>query len=147
MNQKNKKSDNSKERKVQYNAIVTAEILFVLLPFIVIGIISFHKGDVSRIFSIPEWSLASAILVGQTIVKLISGLLAKPREIVWEKVALLLAILIVLVLVPSLIVLTLVMISEEVPLWLILFQVSVFFLSVFLFYKYSSVGGVNMWPL
>ncbi|PWB55996.1 MAG: hypothetical protein C3F13_02745 [Anaerolineales bacterium] len=122
--------------------LIIAELLFIILPFIVIGIISFSKGEFSAFFRIPEWSLASSILVGQTIVKLISGLVSKPRKIAWENTALILSIIIVLILVPVLIILSLIMTTDTPSAWLVIAQIIYFFLSATLFYAGGSIGQI-----
>jgi len=38
----------------------SSELLFVLLPFLVIAIVLSHKGSLATIFFLPEWSLVSA---------------------------------------------------------------------------------------
>ncbi len=74
--------DVSKEgkRKVEYDGKqviynMASESLFVLLPFIVIAMTLSHRGQLRLLFTLPEWSIVSAVIVGQTIVRLVSLLL------------------------------------------------------------------------
>jgi hypothetical protein len=134
-----KKGGNQKEIRVRARSLINAELLFILLPFIVVGIIFSSKGEFSNFIRAPEWSLASSILIGQSIVKLISGLLSKPRKVIWEKTAELISVMIVILLVPTLIILFLIMTTEIPSIGLIVAQFIFFFTSVLLFYY---VGGL-----
>ena len=49
-----------------------SELLFVFLPFIVIAITLAHQGELGSILSIPEWSIVTAVITGQAIVKFAS---------------------------------------------------------------------------
>src|SRR5437868_3723695 len=97
-------------------ASALAESLFIILPLIVLTIVLLQKGkSVRDLFASPEWSFAGAILMGQTMVKLIYGVYAtKRRGVNAEWVAVTVAGIIVLGLVPSLIVLSL-MLTLEAP--------------------------------
>lgn len=69
--------------------LITGELFFVLLPFLISGVISIYKQQPQSIFANSELSLAATILSGQTLVKLTGGLLKyladKPtNKIIWE---------------------------------------------------------------
>jgi len=117
-------------RKIIYNII--SETLFVLLPFIVIGMTIGHRGQLHLLFTLPEWSIVSAVIVGQTIVRAVSVLLNReiPRK---EGFVLFIAALLVLLLVPVLILLAIVLTSDTVSLSLEIVQTLFFALSLIAF--------------
>ena len=123
--------------------IIGAEVLFVLLPFIVIGIVLFDEGHLSKVLYKSEWSFAGAILIGQTLVKLFSGFLSisgRYRSIEWQKISLAITLLFVLGLVPSLIVLTLVLKSEPPSTGLVIMQLILFSLGLIVFILFGWLG-------
>jgi hypothetical protein len=118
---------------------MAAEGLFVVLPLIVLTIVLIQKGKGARnLFGSPEWSFAGAILMGQTVVKLVYAISSVKRGRIKsaEFMQLLAAVIIVLGLVPSLIILSLVLTSEAPSTGLIWFQILLFVLGllVFLFF-------------
>jgi Zn-dependent protease with chaperone function len=58
---------------------ILTEFLFVVAPFIVLLIIYLGQGRGRAIWAAPDWSLASAVLYGQTMVKLMAGVTASRR--------------------------------------------------------------------
>jgi len=116
--------------------VVAAEALFILLPFVVIGIVLWHKGDLARFPYMPEWAIAAAILVGLALVRFTTGLFqagAEIRALAWERVMLVFSGVIIFALVPSLLVLALVLVSSAVSLYLALGQVALFVMGLALF--------------
>ena len=98
-------------RRAKVNALIllSSEFLFVVLPLLVVFIVLWVRGRTSEILTTPEWSFAAAVLVGQTLVRVVNFStfsFVRPR---WERIVLTVAILIVLGLVPALIVLGLVL--------------------------------------
>jgi len=89
-----------------------SEVLFVILPLIVLTIIFLFKSRASEIMASPEWSFGASVLFGQGIVKLVGGLSAR-GGMHGARVGLFCAIILVLGLVPSLVVLSLILISEH----------------------------------
>jgi|GEM_PF-1779493 len=132
------------KRRHQNNAysILGAEFLFILLPFIVSGIVFSHKGDYSRLLYMPEWSLAASVLIGQSLVKFISGMLANKDVYTarWERVAFGISFLIVVGLVPSLIILSLVLAAGVPSLGLIIAQLVIFPFGVVVFFAFGAGG-------
>ena len=127
-------------------AILGAEFLFILLPFIVSAIVFSYKGDYSKLLRIPEWSLAASVLIGQSLVKFISGMLANrdSYKAHWERVALAVSFLIVLGLVPSLIILCLVLLDGLASTGLMISQVFIFALAVAAFFAFGAGGEALM---
>lgn len=127
-------------------AILGAEFMFILLPFIVSGIIFSYKGDYSKILGMHEWSLAASVLIGQSLVKFISGMLANKGVYTahWERVALAISFIIVAGLVPSLIVLSLVLVDGVHSRGLAIAQVGIFVLAVVVFFAFGAGGEALM---
>jgi hypothetical protein len=118
----------------------TSELLFVILPFIVIAIILGHRGELKIIFFLPEWSIVSAVIVGQSVIKLVSMVLGR-KKVIKESILLILSVLIVLWLVPILVILSIVLIADKdkVSCTLALTQAIMFFVSIAVFWWTSFV--------
>lgn len=120
---------------------VIAELLFVILPFIVLTIVvAYRSQGVIHLLTVPDWSLGAAVLIGQSIVKLVAGVTADGRQRPWERTALLVSVLIVLLLVPSLVVLALMQIAENPPTWMVVLQLLLFFAGAVTFLMFGTVG-------
>ena len=139
------------------------ELLFTLLPFIVLLMVTAAKtGQVQEILAESEWSFAAAILFGQTIVRIVGGvthedIAGNARS---ENVVLTIAMLIVLGLVPSMVIMTMVLLqSPHVQSWLGAAQVLLFLVAVAFFVSmtaaikevelqgsYSKRNGIRGWP-
>jgi hypothetical protein len=113
----------------------TSELLFVVLPFIVIAITLGHLGAFRTFLYIPEWSIVSAVIAGQSIVKFAS--LTMGRRVDKEFVVLWLSVLLVCLLVPVLITLAIVLTSVEVSISLAVAQAILFILSAGAFWTAS----------
>jgi hypothetical protein len=106
-------------------------LLFVLLPFIVIAVVLGHRSQIYSVFYIPEWSLASALIIGQSVVKFTSMTVGQGEYA--QRVGLIIACMIVLGLVPCLVVLTFVLTSGLVSTGLATAQVVFFVVGAALF--------------
>ena len=123
--------------------LVAAELAFLLGPFVVIGFAYFYKGDLHDVLYTPYWSIASAVLIGQALVRFIVRMLqsnAHDPSIAWERVTLVFSLLIVLVLIPSLVVLLLVLISTQPSTYLAVAQLILFVLA---FSLYLVLGWIS----
>jgi len=90
----------------------------------------------------PEWSLAASLLIGQSIVKFISGMIAN-RDVYaaqWERVALGTAFLIVIGLVPCLIILSLVLVNQAPSVGLTVAQFVTFVFGIVVFFAFGAGG-------
>jgi ABC-type polysaccharide transport system permease subunit len=127
-------------------SLVGAEFLFILLPFVVSGIVFSYRGEFSRLLYMPEWSLAASVLVGQALVKFISGMLANSGKytVHWERIALAISFLIVLCLVPSLIILSLVLSADAPSRGLAIAQLVMFVIGVGVFFVFGGGGEALM---
>jgi hypothetical protein len=136
------KVQKKKERYTRAILGASSEILFVILPFIVIGITLAHRSEFRTILFIPEWSIVSAVIVGQAIVKVASAVLGR-TNIVKEGVVLILSILLVCLLVPILIILAIGLTSVTISLSLALTQTLLFLLSISVFWFASWIENMN----
>ena len=126
----------AQDKDIAQNVLVggITEIMFVGLPLLVLTIVLIYKGQTAEILASPEWSFAAAVLFGQGVVKLV-GTLSEKGGMHGERVALLCTIILVLGLVPSLVVLSLILLSDHPVPWLIDLQIVliIFALVSFLF--------------
>jgi hypothetical protein len=118
------------EKKADQRAFYPAftELLFVLLPFIVIAFTLGYRGEIRTILFLPEWSIVSAVIVGQSIVKLASAGIGR-RNVDKEFVVLLIAIVLVVLLVPILITLAIVLTARTISLQMAVIQGAFFIIS------------------
>ena len=116
----------------------TSETLIVLLPFIVIGIALAHRGELRTIFFIPEWSIVSAVVVGQALVKVASFSIGSLR-VHKEPVILIMSVLLVCLLVPILMVLAITLTSGSVSVAMATTQAAIFFISTTIFWVATAL--------
>ena len=125
-------------RKAAVYAIL-GDLLFIVLPLVVISIVDVSVGrSLFAIIESPELSFGSAVLFGQTIIKVVSGF-AHTKPSGAEQPVFIIALIIVFGLVPSLVVLALLLSVNPVPHGLKLAQASIFVLGVIVF----GFFGVN----
>jgi hypothetical protein len=123
--------------------VVATEALFILLPFVVIGIALSNKGQFSKFLYMPEWAISAAVLIGLSLVRFTSGLLQgniQMTSLSWQRVMLIFSMVIVLALVPSLLVLALVLVSGAPSQGLAFAQIVLFALGLFLFVAFGWTG-------
>ncbi|MGI8548979.1 MAG: hypothetical protein ACR2M1_16935 [Gemmatimonadaceae bacterium] len=128
---------------------VRAELLFVVLPLIVLllvlgvkaqGAIGQPQGFWKLVLTAPDWSFAAAVLFGQSIVKFVSGIAASPRRRPWSRIAYVVSLVMVLLLAPSLTVLAFMLILPLPPLWLQALQLMLFIFGVVCFVVLGGAG-------
>ena len=91
------------------------DLLFILLPLIVISIVDVSVGrSLIAIIESPELSFGSAVLFGQTIIKVVSGF-AHTKPSGAEQPVFIIALIIVFGLVPSLVVLAFLLSINPIP--------------------------------
>ena len=121
-------------------SLIGAEFLFVILPLIVLSIVYISSNRENVIISAPEWSFASTILFGQTIIKLVSGVLYTDENVEWQRPILFITILIVLCLVPTLVILSLMLSVDKPSMFLTWTQRVFFIISMIVFFVLGGVG-------
>ncbi len=125
-------------RKAAMYAIL-GDLLFIVLPLVVISIVDVSVGrSLFAIIESPELSFGSAVLFGQTIIKVVSGF-AHTKPTGAEQPVFIIALIIVFGLVPSLVVLALLLSISPIPHGLQLAQAAIFVLGVVVF----GLFGVN----
>jgi len=122
-----------RKKLLDIKASLAAELLFTFLPFLVIFLVLAYTQEIPRMLYLPEWSFAAAILSGQAIVKFILGLLEFGDRVNLGIVALVVTATIVVILAPSLVVLSLILVTGSSPTWLAIMQIVLFVLAVVLF--------------
>lgn len=132
----------SREETTNAVAGVAAELIFALLPLLVIMIVMIYRKQGARVMPSAEWSFGSAILCGQALVKFVSGLASASRPS-WQRVAFAVAALFVFGVVPALIVLVLMVADEDPPTWLVRLQIIVFVTSMIEFFVFGTIG--HLW--
>ncbi len=125
-------------------AATCAELCFALLPLLVLVLVKFYlHNSVAEVLASPEWSFGSAILSGQALVRIVSGLSQGLRHNT-PRLALVVATFFVFAIVPALVVLALVIVAEaHVPRWLVILQVCMFATSATAFVLLGSLG--HLW--
>lgn len=122
---------------------LAAEVVFTLLPLLIVLIVSIHKAHSFRFLASTEWSVGAAILFGQSFVKLMVGV-ARRGKAAQGPIAFVTALLLVFGLVPSMIVLILILDSLDGPtgvsLLLTILQVILFCLGVVTYILLGTVG-------
>ena len=116
------------------------EYLFVALPLVVLTLVFVAMGkELHSILASAEWSFGAAILFGQSITKLVSGVAHHGVER-GDLLALIIALVIVFGLCPSLTVLALVLAKEEPSELLIATQLILFAIGSVVFFVLGSAG-------
>lgn len=109
-------------------------ILFVILPLIVLVIVRLYQESTFwGLLAFPEWSFGSAILFGQSIIKVIHAVARSRGDLIVVRLNLFVSGLIVIGLVPSLVVLSLILIESTPQNWLVILQIFLFVLACFVF--------------
>jgi hypothetical protein len=120
------------------NYVILTEILFIILPLIIVLLYELSKNNLCSILEKADWSYCTVLFSGQLIIKLVSVLLKKGDEFFcWQFVALWLAIIIVLFLVPAVIFICL-MQEQNVRTWIKIAQIVWFGISIF---GYFQIAG------
>jgi hypothetical protein len=124
-------------------AAVGAELFFALLPLLVLTLVLIAKHrPLPEIMASPEWSFGSAILVGQTLVKFVSGL-TRAKRIRGARVGFVVAAFFVCGVVPALAILILVALADHhAPAWMIWTQLGIFAVSMIVFLLLGGIGHI-----
>jgi hypothetical protein len=126
-------------RKAAFYAIL-GDLLFIVLPLVVISIVDVSVGrSMFALIQSPELSFGSAVLFGQTIIKVVSGF-AHTKPSGAEQPVFIIALIIVFGLVPSLVVLALLLSVTPIPYGLQLAQAGIFALGIIVFLLFGVNG-------
>lgn len=119
--------------------IVYSEILFVILPLIVLLFISLDSNNILEIWKTQEISFVSIVLFGQVIVKLAAGVAKSERKLRWQMVSLIFSGLIVIGLVPSIIIYTFLVKGSQSTI-LYICQLLFLLISFVVYYTFGTIG-------
>lgn len=126
------------ERNIFY--VLTSEIIFTILPLIVIAIVRMYQNQSELIFYNTEWVMMAIILFGQSIVKFSSGISNSKRKFRWQLVALIITSIISFGLIPSIVILIINLLNNDFNLTLYIFQIIFLLISIFTFYIIGYLG-------
>jgi hypothetical protein len=126
------------ERNLFY--VLISEMLFTLLPLIVIGIVRSYQSKFELIFYNTEWAMMSIILFGQSIVKFSSGVANSKLKFRWQLVSMIISLIIIFGLVPSIIILIINLLNSEPSFGLHLAQITLFISSILTFFIIGYLG-------
>jgi hypothetical protein len=123
---------------------IIPEFLFVILPILIIFIVFWTHDHLDRFILSPEWSFASAIFFGSSIIKLVNGISAAGSF--FDGFAeLFIAIIIIFGLAPSLTILAMIVIAEDHPDTLLVnIQLSLFIASAVSFLILGIIGACGL---
>jgi hypothetical protein len=119
---------------------ILGDLLFIVLPLLVISIVDLSVGrSLFAIIESQELSFSSAVLFGQTIIKVVSGFFHTIPSGA-EQPVFIIALIIVFGLVPSLVVLALLLSVNPIPPGLQLAQACIFVLGIIVFFLFGVTG-------
>ncbi len=126
------------ERNIFY--VLVSEIIFTILPLVVIAIIRSYQNQAEQIFYNTAWIMMAIILFGQSIVKFSSGISNSKRTFRWQLVALIITVIISFGLIPSIIILIINLLAKELNFFLYLFQIILLLISIITFLIIGYLG-------
>lgn len=126
------------ERNLFY--VLISEMLFTVLPLIVISIVRSYQCQFELIFYNTEWAMISIILFGQSIVKFSSGIANSTLKFRWQLVSMIISLIIIFGLIPSIIILIINLLNEEKIIGIHIVQIIMFILSMITFFIVGYLG-------
>jgi hypothetical protein len=123
-------------------ATLTSDIIFTLLPIVVIVVVFTHYKGFLSVFRSPEFAFAAAVLFGQTIVKFIR--ISRPPDVLVGKLGLIQSLLVVVGLCPTLLVLLFLLAAEinatEPSKILMVSQMVLLFVSIIVYIVFGEIA-------
>lgn len=108
--------DESDDKQIRILFGTYADIMFILLPYLVISIFKLWSGDIKSVLLSYDLCIAAGTLGGLAVVKLILGMLIDPSMLRYkERLVFMISGTVFLILVPSLLFALLIMMSDPVP--------------------------------
>lgn len=120
--------------------ILISELLFTILPILIVLIVRSYESKFELIFYNTEWSIMAIILYGQSIVKFSSGIANSKAIFRWQLVSLIISIIIVFGLIPSIIILVINLLNTQQLFTTYLLQIILFVLGVFCYFIIGYLG-------
>jgi hypothetical protein len=120
-----------------------ADVLFVLFPFLVIGMQRLWDGELYETLMRPDLSIAAAILAGLAMGKFVLGLVTN-RELgrYKERIVFFIALTLFLVLGPSIILMLSILKSETVPGFVVFIQPILLIIAISLYTTAISISNI-----
>jgi hypothetical protein len=131
------------KNKVYSSARITllSEYLFILLPFIVIGMVKLYKSSLGDFFAAADWSFASAILFGQAIVKIVSAGVINKNS-VSPRIVLIVTLLFIIGVAPCLVLIAIILLNDANSIYIMLTQVILYIVATSMFFWIGSAAHV-----
>jgi hypothetical protein len=126
------------EKNIIY--VLASEILFTILPLLILLIVRSYENKLELIFFNTEWSIMAIILFGQSIVKFSSGISNSNLKIRWQLVSLIISIIIIFGLIPSIVILIINLLAKENLYSMYFLQIIMFLLSICTFFIIGYLG-------
>lgn len=126
------------ERNLFY--VLISEMLFTVLPLIVISIVRSYQCKFELIFYNTEWAMMSIILFGQSIVKFSSGIANSSLKFRWQLVSMIISLIIIFGLIPSIIILIINLLNDDKMFSLHIAQIALFIISILTFFIVGYLG-------
>ncbi|MGM0449689.1 MAG: hypothetical protein ACQERE_02595 [Pseudomonadota bacterium] len=124
-----------------------ADVIFILFPFVVIGLTRAWQGNAGATLMAPDLSIASAILGGLALGKFVLGLVTDHSLSQFrERIVFFLALTLLLVLGPSILMLLLITSSEEVPNVVVFIQPILLIVAISLYTTAISISNLLTRP-
>ena len=126
------------EKNILY--VLSSELLFTILPLLILLIVRSYENKIELIFYNTEWSIMAIILFGQSIVKFSSGISNSTLKFRWQLVSLIISIIITFGLIPSIAILIINLLSTENLCLMYFLQIVMFTLSICTFFIIGYLG-------
>ncbi len=120
--------------------VIISEILFILLPIIIIIVFNLLTENRFNIFHRSEWIFAAIVFWGQSIVKFISGLIKSQKKFKWQNIGFIITLIIILGLIPSTIILLLILQLDKPNTLLSIIQFIIFLISIIVYYCFGIIS-------
>lgn len=121
--------------------VILSEISFILLPLVIFLFVHLVTERKTPFYELSEWSFASIVMFGQSIVKFSQSLAKTKIKIRWQWVALILTVIIILGLVPSVAILIILLTDSASTGWIYFIQGVIFIFAVLVMY---NIGGLSV---
>lgn len=120
--------------------VLISELVFTILPIIVILFIRSYQGKFEELYYNTEWGIMAIILFGQSLVKFASGISNSKESFRWQLVSLIISLIIVFGLVPSVVLLIINLLDTNQSFWTHFAQMIWFVLSGICFFFIGYIG-------
>lgn len=135
---------NKKESECKAIWIIITEILFAILPIIVISFVLILNGKFSELFNKSELSFVAVVLFGQTLIRFLSGIAKSTKRKKWFLMSFYAAIIFVIGVIPSVILLITIYQNTNLQDIIFIFQIVWFILSIITYIIFGTIGQMYL---